>query len=212
MWALLDIIIHLKDLIIWRGCSPLSSLVICVYHWIILLRIRGYLMNIVSFLIFICTLKVFPIYPRWDLWWFTELRELIRLSHHFINYWLPISVLLNGRVWVWVFKSCIQSDLCWLWSLFRWWLHSLEVAIHGSSSWFQLLQSFSLALLAFKMLLFSELSLLAGVGSACWTFVAEGSDHIMRCLIACLSSLLLYHVRLIRRSHHGGWRSNTHLV
>lgn len=148
MRALFDKFIHLKYLIIWRGCSPLSGLVICMQHWrSILLRIWGYLLIVISFLI-ISTLKILPIYPRWNLWWFSIFRELIRLCRYFIECRLTISVLLNGRVWVWVFESRIQSYLSRLWSLLSLWLHSLEIAVHGSSNRFQLLQSFSLALLA----------------------------------------------------------------
>ena len=210
MRALLDIIINLENLIIWRASSTLCSLIHSMNYrvelWIIRSRWPFFMCSLGS------TLNVIPIDALWNLRLrsLTVFSILIRLSHYF-HPSLSIGVLLNSWVRVWVFESAVQSYLCWLWSLFCLLLNRLEITIHRSPSWFELLQGFNLTHFLLEMLLFTKNTLFTWIGCTGWTFISEGPNHIMRGLVES-AFLLVCHVWLIGSCHHGSRRSNAHLI
>lgn len=208
MWALFNIVFDLENLVLWRGC-PCSSLVGVWSHWVILLGSnQGWNLLICGRISKLGIIKIIPVYWMWHLWWFTIFGILIWLGSNFIA--LIISILLNGGVWVWGFKSLIQSYLCWFRSFLSLVLKViLEVTVHGSSTGFQLLVCLSMTLLILQMLLFTKHALFAWICCARWTFVPEGPNHVIWSLVR----LLIHLVSLIWNSHlHRGWWGDAQLV
>jgi len=172
------------------------------------------------------TLHVWSIYGARNHWRFALFCELIVSKTSCSGGLSSICLLLYHRVRAWIFKSLIHSNFCSSRSfLLRTHVGSLEILVHGTSSWFQLLISISFSLAYFVRSIFPlpKISLFAWVGSTRWRFIHSCPDGILRNLIFCdiltASVIQLVHFiwssyRIILRSLQKLrlWRSDGQLV